>query len=159
MHKFYILLLLIFINANLYSQTSFSDALKIAKEEDRIIIVDVYTDWCVWCKKMDKDVYGKKEIKKIIKESFILIKLNAESEDKIEYNEKKYTGSQLAEYFQVSGYPTTVFLDSNGKVIEFKYDNYKMVNLPGYFNLEEFKKILNFFKEKRYKDQDLSKFL
>ncbi len=139
------------------AQTSgFEAALKTAKDQDKRVIVDVYTDWCGWCKKMDSDVYSKKKIKEIIDDDFVFVKLNAEGSSKISYLGKDYTESDLAALFQVTGYPTTVFLEPNGKVIEYKYDNVKMNNLPGYFKLKDFRNILEFISDGSYADTDLS---
>jgi thioredoxin-related protein len=134
----------------------FDEALKTAKKENKKVIVDVYTDWCGWCKKMDREAYSNSEIKKIIEDNFIIVKLDAEGNAKNNYNGKSYTDAGLAEYFQVSGYPTTVFLDSEGKIIEFTYDKYRMSNLPGYYPTDEFKKVLEFIRDEKYKDTDLS---
>src|SRR6266496_3066191 len=79
---------------------SFNDALKDAKENNKRVIVDIYTDWCGWCKKMDADSYNNKDIKKIIEENFVFIKLDAESNKKLKYNEKEMTETDLAVLFQ-----------------------------------------------------------
>jgi thioredoxin-related protein len=137
----------------------FEKALDKAKKNDKKVIVDVYTDWCGWCVKMDKETYGNKEVKKLIKENFVFVKLDAEGTGKIKYNGKEYTETDLAAYFEATGYPTTVFLEPDGKVIEYKYDNYIMKNLPGYFKTNDFIKMLEFIKDEEYKDTDLSKIL
>lgn len=139
------------------TQNSFEDALKKAKSENKRVIIDVYTDWCGWCKKMDGEAYSNSDIKKLLEDNFVFIKLNAEGTKKIKYNGKEYTETDLAAYFEVTGYPTTVFLEPDGKLIEFKYDKYNMKSVPGYFKTDEFKKILEYFKDGKYKDTDLSK--
>lgn len=149
-------LLIIFGAAGISAQDNFEDALKKAKTENKRVIVDVYTDWCGWCKKMDADAYSNKDIKKIIEDNFIFIKLNAEGKNKINYNGKQYTEEELSFYFDVFSFPTTVFLEPDGKLIEFKYDKSPMKNVPGYFKADEFKKILNYFKDGNYKDTDMS---
>lgn len=142
-----------------FSQLSFNDALLKAKTENKKVIVDVYTDWCGWCKKMDAEAYSNSEVKKMIEDNFIFVKLNAEGTGSVTYNGKQYTETDLAALFEVSGYPTTVFLEPDGKQIEFNYDTMKMKSVPGYFKTDEFKKILNYFKESQYKDVDLSKII
>jgi thioredoxin-related protein len=146
-----------FLNGTLFSDTDFENALEKAKNSNKRVIVDIYTDWCGWCKKMDADVYGNSEIKKIIDENFVFVKLDAECNDKLSYFGVQYTEQELAAYFEATGYPTTVFLEPDGKLIEFKYDKFVMKNIPGYFKAKEFKKILNFIKDGKYKDSDLSK--
>ena len=149
--------LLVFSCISALSQSTFEDALKKAKKEDKRVIVDVYTDWCGWCVKMDEEAYSNKEVKKLLKENFIFIKLNAEGTGKIKYKNKEYTETELATYFEVSGYPTTIFLEPDGKLIEFLYDKTKMKNIPGYFKTDEFIKILEYIKDGDYEDTDLSK--
>jgi thioredoxin-related protein len=146
-----------FSSCNVFAgELSFDDAMKKAKKENKRVIVDVYTDWCGWCKKMDKNVYGDADIKKIVEDNFIFVKLDAEGSGKNSYKGKSYTDSDLAVYFQVSGYPTTVFLEPDGKIIEYKYDKYSMNNLPGYYGADDFKKVLEYIRDGKYKDTDLS---
>jgi thioredoxin-related protein len=152
-----ILLALFFSSQAIYSQQlSFDEALKTAKKEHKKVIVDIYTDWCGWCKKMDREAYSDAGIQKIINDNFIYVKLNAEGSGVNNYNGKSYTDGELAEYFQVTGYPTTVFLDSKGKIIEFDYDKTRMSNLPGYYEIKDFKKILEYIRDEKYKNTDLS---
>ena len=140
-------------------ELTFEGALEKAKSENKKVIVDIYTDWCGWCKKMDKDVYENKSIKKITDKSFVIYKLDAEGSDKIKYNGTEYSETDLALFFEAQGYPTTVFLEPDGKIIEYKYNNYTMKNLPGYFKADEFKKMLKFIRDGKYKDTDLSTIL
>lgn len=145
------------LSSAVYAQsTSFNDALKTAKEQDKRVIVDVYTDWCGWCKKMDSEVYSKSDIKEIVEDNFVFVKLNAESNNKVKYNGKEISEADLAVQFQATGYPTTVFLEPNGKVIEYKYNKDNMSFLPGYFRASVYKKILQFIADGKYKDTDLS---
>ena len=68
-----------------FSQTSFNEALKQAKDNNKRVIVDIYTDWCGWCHKMDGEAYSNSEIKKIIADNFVFVKLNAEGNESITY--------------------------------------------------------------------------
>lgn len=54
------------------------------------IFVDVYTDWCGWCKKMDKEIFTDKEVAKYMNEEFYCVKLNAEQKESIKYNGKEF---------------------------------------------------------------------
>ena len=74
-----------------------------AKSSGKLIMIDFYTDWCGWCKKLDADTYPAPEVVKQ-SESFIPIKLNAE---------KDADGIRLAKKFKVDGYPTVLFIDSD----------------------------------------------
>ena len=155
----FISILMLSISCGNVKTQNFEEALKTAKEENKKVIVDVYTDWCGWCKKMDRDAYSDPGIKQLIGDNFILVKLDAESDTKFNYNGKLYKSSEIAAMFDVSGYPTTVFLEPDGKVIEFMYDSYRMNNLPGYYKASDFKKVLEYIRDEKFKDTDLSKII
>src|ERR1035438_3307290 len=73
-----------------------------AKSSGKLIMIDFFTDWCGWCKKLDADTYPAAEVVKE-SENFIPIKLNAE---------KDADGIRLAKKFKVDGYPTVLFIDA-----------------------------------------------
>ena len=151
-----VLFFVLLLNSAYSQKTSFNDAMKLAKESDKRVIIDFYTDWCGWCKKMDAEAYSNKDVKEIIEDNFVFVKMNAEGTAKVKYRGVDYTESELAVNFQVTGYPTTVFLEPDGRVIEYKYDKVSMNNVPGYFKTKDFKKILEYIKDGKYKDTDLS---
>ncbi len=98
---------------------SFEEAVELQKKNPKKIIVDVYTDWCGWCKKMDKNTYTDAEVIKQIEQHFYFVKLNAEQKEEIKYKDKVFTFKQeyKANELAVSllngqmSYPSTVFLD------------------------------------------------
>ena len=53
------------------------------KKEPRKLVIDVYTDWCGWCKKMDKDTFQNEKIAKYVNENYYAVKFNAEQKDSI----------------------------------------------------------------------------
>ncbi len=89
--RFLAVFIVLLISSITSAQNTFEDALAKAKSEDKILIVDVYTDWCGWCKKMDKEAYSNQDVKDLIAGSFVFVKLNAEGTGKIKYNGKTYT--------------------------------------------------------------------
>ena len=56
----------------------FNEGMSEAKKNGKKILVDVYTDWCTWCKEMDKNTYADKNISAYLKKNYVIIKLNAE---------------------------------------------------------------------------------
>ena len=106
-----------------------NDGLSAAASSGRPVIVDVYTDWCGWCKRMDRDVYARSDVGAYLNSHFVMVRLNAESNERLSYHGQAQTGRTLAGGFQVTGFPTTVFLRSNGD---------HMVNVPGYLPSEKF---------------------
>jgi len=82
--------------------STFELGMKKAKSKDLPVMVDIYTDWCGWCKKLDKDVYSKPEVIALSKE-FVCIKLNPEKD------------RRNGRLFKVDGYPAIIFTDAKGK--------------------------------------------
>lgn len=109
-----------------------------AEKSQRPILVDVYTDWCGWCKRMDRDVYTRPEIRDYLSKNFVMVKLNAEANDAARYEGRSWTSRSLASRFQVTGYPTTIFLRANGE---------HLANLPGYIAADRFLLLLRYVGE------------
>ena len=59
-------------------------------KEPKKVIIHFYADWCVYCKKMEEDVYTKSEVTKAIKENYYAVKFNAESTDSISFGGKMF---------------------------------------------------------------------
>jgi len=101
----------------------------------RPVVVDVYTDWCRWCRQMDREVYGRPDVSRYLAEKFVAVKLNAESAEPVSYRGRSLTARSLASSFDVSGYPTTIFLTSDGD---------HLANVPGYVEPGRFLLLLRY---------------
>jgi thioredoxin-related protein len=101
----------------------------------RPVLVDVYTDWCGWCKRMDRDVYSRRDVQEYLSRRFVTVKLNAESSDGARYEGRTYTSRSLAARFGVNGYPTTIFLSAKGT---------HLGNVPGYIPADRFLLLLRY---------------
>ncbi|MBL6963974.1 MAG: DUF255 domain-containing protein [Bacteroidetes bacterium] len=67
-----------------------------AQQQEKVIMLDLYTDWCGWCKKMDRETFADAEIVEIINSYFIPIKLNPEKKDqKFIYKGMEVNSKQL----------------------------------------------------------------
>ena len=85
-----------------------------AQENEKPILLSVYTDWCGWCDRMDNDTYGDKEVAEKVHDEFIPIKFNPEEEKTYQMGEDELTGPQLLGALtqgEQTGYPTTLFLN------------------------------------------------
>ena len=115
MKKYYFIFLLIFgcnsqkIN---WFEGSLEDAL--ASSDDKIIMIDFYTDWCAPCKLLDSDTFTNEEVIEYMNNNFIPIKINAET---------KY-GMTLFEKYKGNGYPLIIFLDKEKNEIDRFYGYY-----------------------------------
>src|SRR6188472_2721840 len=62
---------------------TFEQAVEKAKTEKRPIFIDVYTDWCGWCKVMDKNTFSDPQVSKLLNEKFYAVKFNAEQHEDV----------------------------------------------------------------------------
>ena len=106
-----------------------------AKRLNRPVLVDVYTQWCGWCRRMDRDVYARPEVREYLASKFVTVKIDAESSEPARFDGRSYTSRSLAGYFRVTGYPTTLFLRSSGE---------HLVNVPGYVEADKFLLVLRY---------------
>jgi thioredoxin-related protein len=127
-------------NSNL-KWRDFNDGIAEAKKTNKKILIDVYTDWCGWCKRMDSQTYADKQVAKYLGERYVLVKLNAESAKKIFYNDKQYTEREFSAAFGITGYPATLFLKSNGEAITI---------YPGFADAKRFMDVASFIAEDHY---------
>src|SRR3990172_2404031 len=120
---------------------SFDEGVLKAQRENKKILIDVFTDWCGWCKKMDKDTYPDEAVRSAIDKHFVAIKLDAESEKKVTFRGQKMTQIAFAQSAGATSYPSTLFLDEKLKPISL---------LPGYMTPERFSPILLYIGEGHY---------
>jgi thiol-disulfide isomerase/thioredoxin len=76
-----------------------------AKAQKKLIMVDFFTSWCGWCKKLDQDTYTDAKVVKLASQ-MVSVKLDAEKE-----------GRQLAAKYSVQGFPTILFIDPAGELV------------------------------------------
>ena len=90
-----------------FMETSFAKVMSQAEKENKPVLIDFYTTWCVPCKWLDKDVFENETVGNFFNTNFINVKVDAE----------KGEGPQIASQYGVYGYPTLVYLDSKGNVV------------------------------------------
>lgn len=145
------------ISAQEINWLTWEEAVALTKNEGNTkkVFVDVYTDWCGWCKKMDKDTFQNPEVAAYMQANFHMVKMDAEGKEPIEYNGKtfKYVPSGRRGYHELAAallqgrlsYPTVVFLDENLNMLS---------PVPGYQKVEPFLQIARYFGDDIYKTQD-----
>lgn len=99
----------------------FAEVLDKAAIEKKPVYVDMYTDWCVPCKKMEKQVFFNQEASDFFNKNFITFRINAE----------KGEGKELAKKYKIVAYPTSIYMNSRGELLK---------RVEGYDNLANFMK-------------------
>lgn len=88
----------------------FDNGLELAESQNKPIMIDFYYDDCYWCQELDKNTYTDQRVIDKSKE-FVNIKVDL-------YEKVAYDGNQLTNQYQVTGFPTIVFLYPNGNEIK-----------------------------------------
>ncbi len=113
------------------------------------IFLDVYTDWCGWCKVMDKNTFSDAKIAAYMNAHFYAVKFNAEGKEPITfmgqtYNfNAEYRSHELAVAFLQGkmSYPSTAYMDGNNQLLTV---------VPGYLAPKDFFPIMVYFGEDHY---------
>ncbi|KAB2838383.1 thioredoxin fold domain-containing protein, partial [bacterium] len=82
--------------------------LSLAKESRKPVLVDFYADWCPPCQELDKFTFSTPEVRKLA-ERFVMVKVDCTTDDA--------QCRQATEKYEVVGWPTVLFLDSEGRPI------------------------------------------
>ena len=125
-------------------QYSINEIRQLSAQKPKKLVIDVYTDWCSWCKKMDKSTYQNEGIIQQINEDFYFVKLNAETRDSIFFDNKTFTYKNQYKANELAlallngqmSYPSTVFLDENLGLLTV---------VPGYLTPKDLSPILKYF--------------
>lgn len=129
------------------------EAEKLVKAEPRPMIVDTYTDWCGWCKKLDSDTFSNPVIAEILNTKFYPVKFDAEGKQPVTFQGKTFINDgksgpshQLAIALlqgQMS-YPNLVFFNESSQLL---------TNVPGYLPPKDMEVLLSYFASKAYDNQ------
>lgn len=146
-----------FLNAQDVQWLSWEEATQLAMSDTnpKKMFIDVYTDWCGWCKKMDKDTFQNAEVAAYMTANFYMVKLDGEGKDPIEFKGKTYSyiPSGRRGYHELAAalmqgkmsYPTVIFMDENLKMLS---------PVPGYQKPVPFLNIAKYFGDNIYKEKD-----
>lgn len=93
-----------------------------AKQENKLVLLNLEAVWCHWCHVMDQETYSDPEVAALINQHFVPIKVDHDARP------------DLANQYRDFGWPATIFLNASGK---------DLVKRSGYMAPENFSRLLN----------------
>jgi thioredoxin-related protein len=133
------------------------------KHEPKKIFIDVYTDWCIQCKRMDKKTFTNPDVVKYINKNFYALKFNAESLDTLYFKgemfinpnpTKKYSlhnlTNEIAKQNNMVAFPTMVFMDE-----QYRY----LMKKASFLEVNDFLLDAKYFGDNIYLSQPYQKYI
>ncbi|MBO7684323.1 MAG: thioredoxin family protein [Kiritimatiellae bacterium] len=97
----------------------FDAAKKQAAAEGKLLLVDFSgSDWCGWCKKLDREVFAKPEFMDGVKNDFVLVMIDSPRDKSLLSEKAAKQNPELQRKYKISGYPTVLIMDADGEVLE-----------------------------------------
>lgn len=139
---------------------SWQEAQELSKKEKKKIFVDIYTDWCGWCKKMDKTTLSDEKVIEFINTHYYAVRFDAETKQEIDFRGKTYgytrygsRGYHELATFLLHGrmsFPSLAFLDEQFNLIQ---------AIPGYQEPRFFLMIATYFGENAHKNTPWNRYM
>lgn len=89
-----------------FTDQSWDTVLQLAKEQNKLIFLDIYASWCGPCKMLKKYTFTNEEVGKYFNDNFINVTVDAERGE----------GRLLASHYEIRAYPTLLFINSDGTI-------------------------------------------
>lgn len=131
---------------------TFEEAVAQSEKNPKKIFIDVYTDWCGWCKKMDQSTFQDQAVADYMNENFYAVKFDAEQKEDITFLDQtfKFVANGRRGYHELAyailqgkmSYPTTVYMDEELKIAGIR---------PGFASKDDMDVLMHYFNENQHK--------
>jgi len=121
------------------------------QQEQKPVLIDLYTTWCGWCKQMDRKTYSNKQVSAYLSDKFYTVKLDAETHNTVNWQGKTYSFdpqyrcNMFAVYLSHGRleFPTTIIIAPG----------FEPQAIPGYMEPKEIEMLVKYFGEGAYRKQ------
>lgn len=127
----------------------YDKGLALAKQQKKHAFVQFNASWCGYCRKMDGDLQKDKRLSQILNKHFVPIRITEDSQTQISFEGRTRTEDSLIGEFQVSGYPTLMFVKPDGEML---------ATLPGYLEPDDLYGMLLYVSSKAYEKMPYEQF-
>lgn len=94
-----------------------TEAQNLASKGDKKVLVYAEASWCTYCKKVEKEVFPRKDVQELISKYYYPVRVDIESDDIVKFNGEEMTEQEFSASMRVSGTPTFLFIDGEGNVL------------------------------------------
>ena len=129
---------------------SMEDAQNASAHDGKKIMVEVYTEWCEFCKKLEEQVLPDSTVISNLNKYYHSVKLNGESDEIITFNGSTISKAEFAKNLGVRSYPTILFIDPAGELI---------LQINGYMPVGDFQSMLVYIGEEAYNKTEFHEFV
>lgn len=129
---------------------SMQDAQSLAKENSKKVLAYAEASWCVYCKKMDNEVFPEQAVIDSLNAYFYPVRIDIESNETMLYNGEKITKRQFAKAHKVRATPTTFFLSKEGEILG---------GQPGFIPADTFSMLLAFVGSGAFREMDFKMYI
>jgi thioredoxin-related protein len=135
--------------ADMFDWKPLAEAMELAEQNNKKVLVYANAVWCIYCKKVEKEVFTLESVQQKTKEHFYPVWIDIESDEKLTFRGEEMTQIQFSRLMRVTGTPTFIFFDSEGEII---------AGQPGFIPEEMYLQILEFVGSDAYLDQSFGEF-